>query len=105
MFFLFAINAFNIYELCRWAGDGWFFDDGAWQLRMTVNTTRRTDTAVMNHSPRVRLPLLPYTIQRGCSMSIQLDGLNIARLNGRIYRLIEAETWPKIDREQLQNRK
>jgi len=60
--------------VCRWAGEGWAGDDGPWQLRMVVNTTRRTDTARMNRSPRVLLPQLPYTVQLGCSLAIPLPG-------------------------------
>jgi len=49
-------------------------NDGAWQLRIIVNTTHRTDTTMMNRSPRVLLPQLPYALQIGCSLSIQLNG-------------------------------
>ena len=64
----------QVVDLCRWAGDGWFLNDGAWQFRMAVSTGRRNSTGTMNRSPRVLLPRLPFTLQLGCSMSLQLNG-------------------------------
>ena len=64
----------RVWTVCRWAGDGWFVNDGAWQFRMVVDTASRNSTRTMNRSPRVLLPRLPFTLQLGCTLSFQLNG-------------------------------
>jgi len=59
----------------RWAGDGWFVHDGAWQLRTTLDVGGRALlNGRMNTSPRAQLPLLPITVQQGCDLSFSFQG-------------------------------